>query len=179
MRKTMLKTMGGVALTILLALTLSQIRVAGQIKADPTLDVTEFELKSEQSKLGNGLVGTWLVQVTVRNCATGVPLASFPSLLTYAEGGTLISSTSSVRPALSYPGQGVWEYVGGQQYTGSYMFFRFNPDGTFAGTQKIVQEIDYDRHADQLSITATFEVFDVGGNVIGTGCVTATGTRFQ
>lgn len=179
MRDTMLKTTGGVAVAILLALTLSQIRVAGQIKPDPTLDVTAFELKSEQSKLGNGIVGTWLAQVTIRNCETGVPVASFPSLLTYNEGGTMINSTSSMRPALGYPSQGVWHYVGGQQYAASFIFFRFNPDGSYAGTQKIVQEIEYDRHADQLNITATFEVFDVAGNVIGTGCVTSTGVRFQ
>ncbi|MGI8734179.1 MAG: hypothetical protein ACR2LM_12885, partial [Pyrinomonadaceae bacterium] len=70
-------------------------------------------------------------------------------------------------------------YVGSQNYAASFMFFRFSPEGTFLGTQKITQDIELDRHADQLNITATNEVFDTGGNVTGTGCVTAIGTRFE
>ncbi|MGI8734915.1 MAG: hypothetical protein ACR2LM_16635, partial [Pyrinomonadaceae bacterium] len=117
MKKTMLKTTIGVALTILMALTISQIHVSGQTKGEQlTRDIDEILLKSEEAKGDHGLVGTWLVQVTVRNCATGVPLASFPSLLTYAQGGTMIETTSSIRPAQKTPGLGVWRYVGSQNY---------------------------------------------------------------
>ncbi len=180
MKKTMMKITSRVALTILLALTISQIHVAGQTKGEQLArDIDEILLKSDEAKGDHGLVGTWLVQVTVRNCDTGVPLASFPSLVTYARGGTMMVTSSSLSPALNYPAQGVWHYVGGQRYAGSYMFFRYNVNGSFAGTQKITQDIELDRHADELNITATFEVFDTGGNVIATGCATATGTRFQ
>ncbi len=178
MKKRILKAGAYVALTILLALTTSQIPATGQIVKEYQSQDVNIGVAKEHSK-GRGLVGTWLVQVTIRNCQTGAPIASFPSLLTYARGGTLMSTTSSLSPALNYPGQGVWHYVGGQSYAASFMFFRFNPDGSFAGTQKITQDIEHDRDADVLNITATFEVFNATGNVVGTGCVTATGTRFE
>lgn len=169
MKKRILKASAYVVVTML-AMTVAQGLVSAQ----------ELEVdKAEHSKLSKGIEGTWQVQVTIRNCLSGDPIVSFPSLVTYAGGGTVISTTSSLSPALNYPGQGVWHYVGDQRYTGGYMFFRFNTSGNFIGTQKITQEIEYDRALDQLNITATFEVLDPAGNVVGTGCVTAVGTRFQ
>ena len=39
--------------------------------------------QSSQSASGHGLEGTWLVQVTVRNCATNAALGSFNSLVSF------------------------------------------------------------------------------------------------
>lgn len=163
MNNRMLRATACLALATMLALTISQNPVTGQI----------------HSKGSKAIQGTWQVQVTIRNCATGDPIVSFPSLVTYAGGGTVLATTSSLSPALNSPGQGVWQYVGGQSYTGGYMFFRFNSSGTFIGAQKISQEIEYDGALDQLNITATFEVLDPNGNVVGSGCVTAVGTRLE
>lgn len=181
MKKQVLKASAYFVLTMLLAITISQIPVTGQILKEhqaPYLEELGVE-KAELSKGNKAIEGTWQLQVTPRNCLTGDPIATFPSLVTYAGGGTSISTTSSLSPALNYPGQGVWQYVGNQRYTGGFMFFRFNSSGTFIGTQKITQEIEYDGALDQLNITATFEVLDSGGNVVGTGCATAVGTRFE
>lgn len=182
MSKTLLKTMSGVALAVLLALTVSQIPVSGQeAKAEQPQDAEETGLKesSERSTRARKLEGTWQVQVTLRNCQTGNPIRSFPSLVTYARGGTVMETTSGVSPALRYPGQGVWQRVRGRNYAATFMFFRFNPDGSFAGTQKIMQDIKLSRDGDELNITATSEVLDANDNVIGVACVTSTATRFE
>ena len=169
MKKRVFKTTAFVVLATMLALTVAQGLAPAQ----------ELNLENAEHSNGNKAIeGTWQVQVTIRNCLSGDPIATFPSLVTYGGGGRVIATTSSISPALNSPGQGFWEYVGDQHYTGGYMFFRFNASGTFIGTQKIAQEIEYDRALDQLNITATFEVLDPNGNVVGTGCVTAVGTRF-
>jgi len=61
MKKTMMKITSRVALTILLALTISQIHVAGQTKGEQLArDIDEILLKSDEAKGDHGLVGTWL-----------------------------------------------------------------------------------------------------------------------
>lgn len=182
MRKTLLKTISGMALAILLALTLSQVPVTGQDATEhqpQEAEETQMQESSERSARARELEGTWRVQVTFRNCQTGDPIITFPSLLSYARGGVMVETTSGISPALRYPGQGVWRHKGGRRYAAAFMFFRFNPDGSFAGTQKITQDIKLSRDGNELEITATFEVLDTSGTVIGTGCVTTTGTRFE
>jgi hypothetical protein len=42
-----------------------------------------------------GLVGTWTVEVTLRDCATDAPIGSFKSLVTFHQGGTISESAAS------------------------------------------------------------------------------------
>src|SRR6267143_171525 len=65
----------------------------------------------------NGLEGTWRVQLTVRNCQTGVALRTFPALFTFAKGGTLSVTTAGQLPALSTTGLGVWRHTDGHAYS--------------------------------------------------------------
>src|SRR5687767_2554647 len=63
--------------------------------------------------------GVWLVQVTVRNCATGVALAPpVNSLVTFSAGGTLRESVSGGGFASGQrsDGHGTWTHTGGQTY---------------------------------------------------------------
>jgi hypothetical protein len=59
------------------------------------------------------------------------------------------------------------------------MFLRFNPDGTFAGTQKITVTNVLTGSGDTYDSTASIQVLDPNNNVLFTGCATAVGTRFQ
>ena len=65
---------------------------------------------------GTGLVATWVVQVTQRDCASGAPLGvPFYSLLTFNEGGTMTETTANPMffPAERGPGHGVWSHLTG------------------------------------------------------------------
>src|ERR1700730_4806991 len=73
--------------------------------------------QSEQSPIG--LEGTWRVQVTQYNCATGATRPPFWSLLSFARGGTLTETTSAPAflPGQRTPGHGVWSSIGQNTYS--------------------------------------------------------------
>ena len=63
--------------------------------------------------------GVWYVQVTIRDCATGVALAPVVnSLVTFAAGGTLHESVGGggFTPGQRSDGHGTWTHKGGQTY---------------------------------------------------------------
>lgn len=120
--------------------------------------------------------GTWRTTVTQRNCQTGAPVApAFPGLLGFHVGGTL-SGTSTVAAAAF----GNWRREQGwQHYSFAFTNFRYNTSGAFIGTQTVRQTAEISENGNELTSTGTVEIFDVSGNQIGTGCSTATGTRFE
>lgn len=183
MRTTWLKTMSGVPLAILLALTISQVLVSGQdAKEQHSQDAEETQMQesSESSARAGKLEGTWRLQVTGRNCQTGDPIPrSVQSLQTYVRGGTLLETSNAISSALRSTGQGVWHHKGWRRYAATFMFFRFNPDGSFAGTTRVTQDIELSRDGDELNTTITLEVRDANDNFIFTACATATGTRLE
>ncbi len=184
MRMTTLKTMSSVALAILLALTLSPVLVSGQnVKEQQSQDAEETQMQksSESSARAGKLEGTWRLQVTGRNCQTGdpIPTRNVQSLQTYVRGGTLLETSNAISSALRSTGQGVWHHKGGRRYAATFMFFRFNPDGSFAGTTMATQDIQLSRDGEELNATVTLEVRDANDNFIFTGCATETGTRLK
>jgi hypothetical protein len=160
--------------------------------------------QSNQSASGNGLVGAWMAQVTLRDCTTGAALAPpFNSLVTHHRGGTFSES-----PPLSFAigqrsdGHGVWDENPGrpsggrQNYSLKFVALihfdtapnlpgtpGFNPalpvsPGFFAGWQIVthtVQLIDADHSASQ----GTNAFYKLDGTLYRTGCSSAVGRRFQ
>ena len=120
------------------------------------------------------LEGTWFTQVSVRNCQTGAVLRTFPALNTFAPGGTLIDTTTAVSPALRSPGHGSWEKTAGHSYRAVSVAFLFDVAGNWTGIQRLTQRIEVQNNA--FTSTATNEILDVNGNVIASGCATATGS---
>ena len=131
--------------------------------------------------------GVWLVQVTVRNCATGDALAApVNSLVTFAAGGTLRESVSGggFAPGQRSDGHGTWSHTGGQTYDQRFVMminFTTGPGpgpGFEAGWMKVqhtVTMID----ADHIESAGTNSFYRLNGEVYRTGCSTAAGTRFE
>jgi hypothetical protein len=145
--------------------------------------------QSSASESKNGIQGTWLVQVTVRNCATGNPLGSpFNSLVTFQRGGSLSEATSSPAFAAGQrsAGHGVWEAQGHNSYS-QRMVALINFDtppnlpaspGFFAGWATVshtVEQID----SDHITSTGTNDFYRLDGTVYRSGCSTAVGERFN
>jgi hypothetical protein len=128
-----------------------------------------------QSAGAGKIEGTWFTQVSIRNCQTGAVLRTFPALNTFAQGGTLIDTTTGSSPALRSPGHGSWEKTGGDSYRSVSVAFLFDVAGNWTGTQKLTQTIEVQN--DGFTSTAANEIFDVNGNVVATGCATAVGSR--
>ena len=159
MKKISMQTIPAAALAILMILAASQIPASGQGKA-------------------KRIVGTWRTQGAAINCQSGATLRTFLGLDVFTDTGSMLAS-GSTNPALNSTGYGTWEHTGGQSFLNTIIFFRFNADGTYAGTQKITRQIQLDGTADGFTSTNTFEIADPSGNVIATGCSTETGTRIE
>jgi hypothetical protein len=143
---------------------------------------------------GHSLQGTWRVQVTQYNCATGTPLPSFWSLLSFHRGGTESESTSNpaLQPGQRTSGYGFWKpaHEGGDfcstdpkadYFSATDAFILSdsptNPPGLKKGVQKIVQCItmkDYDSWTSNAIVT----FFNNDGTTTA-GCAKAAGVRLS
>src|SRR6266481_4194413 len=121
----------------------------------------------------NGLEGTWRVQVTVRDCQTGVALRTFPALFTFAKGGTLTVVTAGQLPALSTTGLGVWRHTDGHTYSAVSESFVYSSAGAWTQTHRLTRTIEIGNDANEFTDTIALEIFNTNGNLIVTGCGTS------
>ena len=159
MKKISLKAISVAALAIVLMLVAAQIPASGQGKA-------------------RKIEGTWRTQGTVVNCQTGAVIRTFVGLNTFMHGGSMFT-TGATNPALTSTGYGVWEHAGGMSFTNTVVAFRFNADGTYAGTQKVTRQIELDGSGDEFTSTNSLEIADTAGGVTATACSTETGNRLH
>jgi hypothetical protein len=133
----------------------------------------------QDSAGGQTLEGTWRVEITLRNCVTGLPFQNpFPALATFARGGTVTTADGGLSPTVRGTGLGTWGRVPEGAFTATTEAFLF-AGGVRSGTQRITQRIDVASHGGEFSADVTTEIQDTAGNVIGTGCATSVGRRFE
>lgn len=145
--------------------------------------MTAAAQQQDQSSRRGSLEGTWLVQVTLRNCQTGAPVGAPPflSLISFARGGTMTETTSnpSFYPLVRGPGHGVWSRTAGRNYRASSIAL-ITSQGALAQTQVITQAILLDSDRNSFKTTkASVQFFKPDGTLILTGCASAVGTRFE
>jgi hypothetical protein len=126
---------------------------------------------------GGRIQGMWEQVTTVTDCA-GHPIRSFPVMLTFHQGGTMMDGTTTP-PALRTPAQGVWRHVSDNTYAFRLKAFTFNAQNVFTGWTIIAGEITVDQSGDGNSGPATVEVYDPNGVLLATLCADTVGTRFE
>lgn len=176
MSKKSFNTIGAAALAVLLLALCAQVRVSAQDKSN---DARSKQDTSSGQNGNEGLVGSWNVQVTIRDCQTGATFVTFPAMITYNQGGTMQETANDATPLLRLPGHGVWSHQTRRTYSRAFQFFRYNADRTYAGTAKINVQIELNRSGSSYNATGVFEFFDPNGNSIVSGCATETATRFE
>jgi hypothetical protein len=141
----------------------------------------------QSAAAGRTVQGVWYVQVTIRDCATGVALApAVNSLVTFAAGGTLHESVGGggFAPGQRSDGHGTWTHTGGRTYDQRFVSminFATAPGpgpGVEAGWMKIhhtVEVVD----ADRIESAGRNTFHRLNGEAYRTGCSTAAGTRFE
>jgi hypothetical protein len=149
--------------------------------------VSAHDVENEQSSAtanasARSIRGVWRTVVTPRNCQTGEPILTLSGLFTFNQGGTMseygIGPGSS--PALRSPGHGVWHREHGwQEYSFAFTYYRYNASGAFLGSQKVMAALQLGASGDDFASRSVIEILDVTDNVIGVGCATAIGTRFE
>ena len=164
-----------------LAVAISSIWIASVASAT---SVARAQQSGSQARTVHGV---WYVQVTIRDCGTGVALAPpVNSLVTFAAGGTLHESVSGggFAPGQRSNGHGTWRHTGGHTYDQRFVSMINFPTvpgpgpGFDAGWMKVhhtVEVID----ADHIESAGTNSFYRLNGDVYRTGCSTATGTRFE
>jgi len=83
-------------------------------------------------------------------------------------------------PALRSPGHGEWQREHGwQDYSFAFTFYRYDASGVLVGSQKITAALELFPGGEEFTTRSAIEVLDVNDNVIGRGCATAVGKRFE
>ncbi len=162
---------------MIMALFAAQAAVIAQgQKADD--DVNNYELFNQSPK---AIVGVWETTVTPRSCATGEPLGPpFMGISTYNNGGTV--AEFGANPAAPYrtAGHGLWVAMpAGRMYSLAFTFLALNPMGGVVGRMRVEQISELSRDGNAFESSGSFVLRSPNGDVIGSGCSTATATRFQ
>lgn len=145
------------------------------------------------------LVGTWVVQVTLRDCTSGAPLRpAFNSLVTFNRGGTIAESTAghAFEPTQRTNAHGTWTRLPEGRYEQrmiSLLLFDtpanlpgtpgFDPaspitPGFFAGWQTLTHTARM-TDDDHTVSEGTNTFYKADGTVYRTGCSSAVGQRFK
>jgi hypothetical protein len=120
--------------------------------------------------------GVWDSAVTNVDCTSGAVQRSFKGVSSFQHGGTLIADNSAPVPSRGL-GLGVWKLSAGRNYTASFRFMRFNPDGSLAGTQSVVRTLALAADGSSMTGTITAQQFDTSGSPTLAICGNETSTR--
>jgi hypothetical protein len=137
------------------------------------LAATQTTASAEEPSHLNGL---WNVSVTVRSCETGEVIRNVRALNLFVHDGSMNETSSNSRRSNSL---GIWRHVRDNIYTSMFEFFRYNPDGTFATTARVIRRIELSHDGTQFVTTGTVEDFDAQNVRVSVGCSTETAVRAQ
>lgn len=151
------------------------------LKTLPWLVAAALLLPASASAQGaKALEGTWDVTVTLRNCATGAPIRSFPRMITFHKGGTLTewaaAGTEAV-PVARAVGQGAWKYLGEQDFTYSLKFLRLTAFGGPDGFISELRALDVEESGQGYSAEGVGHITLANGFLIGPLCATEDGVK--
>lgn len=128
----------------------------------------------------NRIVGAWETTVQPRDCTTGDPLGQpFPGVLTFNLGGTVAEYGANPMTPYRTPGTGTWSHEGRGIYTLRFSFIPLTPAGVPVGRLRVTQVGELSRFSDEQTSSGSFVLTNFAGQVIGTGCSSATAVRLN
>ena len=122
--------------------------------------------------------GIWEAVVTQRDCATNAVIATFKGAQAMHRGGTL-TDTSGGAPSARSGGIGNWSKNADGSYAVKFRFYRFNSDGSPAGTDVVTSTRTLSADGDSYTGNTRNEVRDLAGTVLATVCVSDAASRFK
>jgi hypothetical protein len=131
-----------------------------------------------QGTIGGTLQGTWDMQITLTDCV-GHTIRSFPSLIEFVAGGTVVESNAGTPQALKTLGEGVWRHTTDNSYAFRFKFFTFNTSNVFTGWTIIAGQTSVDATGNANAGSATVKVYDPNGVLLVSLCAETIGTRFE
>ena len=150
-----------ISLIMVLAILMQVAPVSAQVRTEP------------------GLVGSWDLQVTLRNCNTGAVEGNFAAINTYNQGGTMHQAAVLPNPGvIPSGGHGAWSNSTGGRFSAAFRFFGFNLAGVHTDKVTIRSIITLEPGGDTYTSVDTGEIAIVNGPVF-IACSTSTATRFR
>ena len=122
--------------------------------------------------------GVWEPTVTIRDCQTGAVIFSFLSMDSYIRGGAYVGEGMG-EPANRALGLGTWRHAGGRNFTASYQFFAYNPDGTPLGRLRVSSKIRLGADGESFRTVDTSALTDLNGTVLQQICGTREASRLR
>lgn len=163
-------------------------RTATTIGLAAVLLVTATGSARAQSGEDRGIVGSWFVQVTLRNCQSGAALGpAFNSMVTFNADGTLTeaAASTSFAPGQRTPAHGTWTRSGPRTYQQNMLAlivfdtpagYPVPPGGFLAGGQTVSHTVTL-VDANHLTSTGTNAFYTTALQLYRTGCSTAEAVR--
>jgi len=153
---------------LIAGVTLLIIGVAGVILVNAASERTNYAAETSPE-----IEGTWLATITFPDGTT------FPSLVTYAGGGALIVTDSSVPPALGNVYQGAWTKTGPHEFAFTFVGFQYDETGALIGYIRAHENLQLDPGEDVYTGETAIEILDLDMNVIATDSSTSYATRID
>lgn len=125
---------------------------------------------------GGRIDGMWDEQITLVNCASGAVLTSFRALNLFSRDGSL-TAINNRPPSSNTPATGTWWRTRFGEFAGQMRFFRFNPDGSYAGFNQVTRNLSLVAGSERLNGSIQVQVFDANDVLLQTSCGTEDGTR--
>jgi hypothetical protein len=138
-----------------------------------------FSTRGEAQEPSRTIEGTWLVQLTFRDCADGTVLRSAFGLNTFLPGGTMLGTPSSPTAAVR-TGHGVWRHVGESRFFSRMGLWAYNPQtGALLGLRVVLRNIEVGPGPDEFRASDTEQVYDPTTltRVGAQSCITGIGRR--
>lgn len=134
---------------------------------------------SAQKISDQGLVGSWDLQVTIRDCESGFPFVTFPAMNTYNQGGTTQQAALPEPGTSALPGHGVWKHDIGRNYSGAFRFLILNANPALTRRVTVRSAISLGLDGNNYTSTDAAEIRNLNGDLIESACSTSVGSRFE
>ena len=121
------------------------------------------------------LTGNWMVTVTRVNPPPGVA-PTFLSLMTFFNDGNFLEENNTT--SINSTRRGNWERIGHQQFTRSFIGFRFDATRNYLGTVQVTATVALNEDGNEFQADAVILTYDTSGNLLSTRQSTEVGQRF-
>lgn len=123
----------------------------------------------------NRIVGLWATEVTIGPCQGG-PTMTIHGTSLFNAGGTMGETNTSAPTGRSHS-QGIWRFLGWNQYQTRFRFYVFQPDGSYDGVQEVRTTTYLNARATQYDATVNARFLNPDGSVRVQLCGSARGNR--
>ena len=128
-----------------------------------------------QEATADPIEGVWEGAVTIRDCTSSAPVATFLGSQMFNRGGTM-NDTNSAPTAARGPGWGTW-VKSGSGYIVKFRFFTYDAAGAVNGVVRTTRTVTPGATAGTVSSVNSSQFFDLSGALIRSTCGTDTGNK--